>query len=199
MKILVIGATGTIGGAVAQALSAKHQVIRASRHGDVAVDIDDPAAIRRMYREVGSVDAVVAAAGYGAFGPLAQISDEDFARTLNSKMMGQVNLVRYGLDAVADGGSFTLTSGILSREPSPGSAALALVNGGLEAFAKAAALDLGPGRRINVICPGWVTETLRALKMDPAIGQDAASVSRSYVVAVEGSMTGQTLLARDYA
>ncbi len=199
MKILVIGSTGTIGKAVAEALAPKHEVLRASRKGEIKVDIDEPASIREMYARLGRLDAVVSAAGNGPYAPLAQLDDEAFALALRSKLMGQVNLVRYGIEHLNDAGSFTLTSGILSREPSPGSAALSLVNAGLEAFAKAAALELPRGIRLNVICPGWVTETLRMLKMDPSMGQDAASVAKGYLAAVEGAMNGQTLLAREYA
>ena len=95
--------------------------------------------------------------------------------------------------AVADKGSFTLTSGILSRQPMPGATAISMVNSGLEGFARGAALDLPRGTRINAVSPGWVTETLVALKMDPAGGTPAAQVARVYVKAVEGGMTGQVL------
>jgi NAD(P)-dependent dehydrogenase (short-subunit alcohol dehydrogenase family) len=108
-------------------------------------------------------------------------------------MMGQVNLVRLGADAVNDKGSFTLTSGILSRQPMPGGAAISMVNSGLEGFARGAALELPRNLRINVVAPGWVTETLVAFKMDPAPGTPAAQVAKTYVKAAEGSMTGQVL------
>jgi NAD(P)-dependent dehydrogenase (short-subunit alcohol dehydrogenase family) len=107
--------------------------------------------------------------------------------------MGQVNLVRIGAASVADGGSFTLTSGVLSHSPMPGSSAISLVNAGLEGFARAAALELPRGIRINVVSPGWVTETLVAMKMDPSAGTPAATVARAYVRAVEGSTTGKVL------
>lgn len=105
--------------------------------------------------------------------------------------MGQVNLVRFGVDALADRGSFTLTSGFLSRFPMPGSAAISLVNAGLEGFVRAAALDLPRGLRINAVAPGWVYETLVAMKRDPGTGAPAARVAQAYVKSVEGDMTGQ--------
>jgi NAD(P)-dependent dehydrogenase (short-subunit alcohol dehydrogenase family) len=194
MKILIIGATGTIGAPVTQALEARHEVIRASHsRSALKVDLADPASIKRLYATVGRVDAVVSAAGQAAFGPLLALSDADFALGLTNKLMGQVNLVRYGVEVLADGGSFTLTTGILSRQPMPGGAAISMVNAGLEGFVRAAALDLPRGFRINAVAPGWVRETLVAMKMDPSSGVPAAQVAQSYVRLVEGSMTGQIL------
>ena len=110
--------------------------------------------------------------------------------------MGQANLVRIGQRFIADGGSFTLTSGVLSQEPIKGSASISMVNAGLEGFVRAAALELPRGIRVNVVSPPWVTETLIARKMDPSRGMPAASVAQAYLVSVEGSMTGQTLNPR---
>jgi len=192
MRILIIGATGTIGTAVAQALDARHEVLRASHsRSALAVDLADPESIKRLYGKVGRVDAVVSAAGKAAFGPLLALSDEDFSLCLTNKLMGQVNLVRFGVDALADRGSFTLTSGFLSRFPTPGSAAISLVNSGLEGFVRAAALNLPRGLRINAVAPGWISETLVALKRDPSTGVPVARVAQTYVRSVEGSMTGQ--------
>jgi NAD(P)-dependent dehydrogenase (short-subunit alcohol dehydrogenase family) len=194
MKILVVGATGTIGAAVAKALEARHEVVCAGHaRGALKVDLADPASIKRLYASVGRVDAVVSAAGQAAFRPLLGLSDAEFALGLDNKLMGQVNLVRLGVERLADSGSFTLTSGILSRRPMPGGAAISMVNAGLEGFARAAALELPRGLRINVVAPGWVTETLVALKMDPGPGIPAARVAETYLSAIEGRMTGQVL------
>ena len=194
MRILVVGATGTIGRAVAAALSAGNEILPVSRQSTaITVDLADPASIREMYRSVGKLDAVVCAAGLAKFAPLAELSDADFRFCLDNKLMGQVNLVRYGFDHVADRGSFTLTSGILARTPMPGSAAISLVNAGVEGFVRAAALEAPRGIRVNVVSPPWVSETLQALKMDPAQGLPAAVVARSYVQSVTGTDTGSTL------
>jgi NAD(P)-dependent dehydrogenase (short-subunit alcohol dehydrogenase family) len=113
-----------------------------------------------MYQAVGPVDAVVSAAGLAKFGSLATLSDEDFAFCLANKLMGQFNLIRFGFDQVRDGGSFAFTSGVLARAPMVGSAAMSLINAGLEGFARAAALEAPRGIRVNVISPPWVEETL---------------------------------------
>lgn len=194
MRILLIGATGTIGRAVADALGARHELVPASRdRAHEQVDIADPSSVRQLYARVGRVDAVVCAAGEAGWGPLASLSDDDFALGLRSKLMGQVNVVRFGVDSVADGGSFTLTSGVLAHQPSPDSAAVSLVNAGVEAFAGAAALSLPRGLRVNVVSPPWVSETLKAMGQDPSGGMPAADVARSYVASVEGRATGAVI------
>lgn len=201
MKVLVVGGTGTIGKTVVEALrAAGHEVLSAERTGDgLRVDITSADSVRALFGQTGRVDAVVSCAGGAAWKPLAQLTDEDWETSLHYKLMGQVNLARFGADSVADGGSITLTSGVLAHDPMPGSAAVSLVNAGLEGFARAAALDLPRGIRINVVSPPWVTETLQAMGMDPSGGQPAAEVARAYVDAVAGSHNGQVLDARKYS
>lgn len=194
MRILVVGATGTIGRAVVDALSAGNEIISASlRSKTIKVDIADPASIQQMYRALGKLDAVICAAGQAKFAPLAQLSDADFRFCLENKLMGQVNLVRFGFGHMRDGGSFTLTTGILAQAPIPGSAAISLVNAGLEGFVRAAALEAPRKIRVNAVSPPWVTETLQALKMDTSQGLPAAIVARTYVRSVTGTDSGATL------
>jgi NAD(P)-dependent dehydrogenase (short-subunit alcohol dehydrogenase family) len=194
MRILIVGATGTIGRPLVAALQGRHELVLASRaKADEKVDISDPNSIRALYKRVGKVDAVVSASGEAKFGPLEQLTDEDFALGLNSKLMGQVNLVRYGFDSVNDGGSFTLTSGVLASEPIVGSAAISLVNAAVEGFTRAAALEAPRKIRVNVVSPPWVTETLIAFKMDLAGGMPAAEVARAFVQSVEGTQTGAVI------
>jgi len=200
MRIIVIGATGTIGKAVAEALRGKHDVVQVGHEsGDYQVDLADKGSIERLYEAVAPFDAVVSAAGLAKFGALDGLSDADFQFSLSNKLMGQVNLVRVGMAQIRDGGSFTLTSGVLSQEPTRGSSAISLVNGGLEAFARAAALEMPRGVRINVISPQWVSETLEAMGRDGDAGMPAAQVARAYVESVEGSENGEVIDARSYA
>jgi NAD(P)-dependent dehydrogenase (short-subunit alcohol dehydrogenase family) len=197
MRIIVIGATGTIGKAVVEALEGRHEVVRvAHRHGERRVDIGVKASIESLFQEIGPFDALVSAAGLAAFGPLESLTDGDFQLGLSSKLMGQVNLVRMGLKQIRDGGSFTLTSGVLAHEPTPGGSAISLVNAGVEAFVKAAALEMPRGVRVNVVSPPWVSETLAAMGRDTAGGLPAATVARAYVESVEGNGNGEVLDAR---
>jgi NAD(P)-dependent dehydrogenase (short-subunit alcohol dehydrogenase family) len=146
-----------------------------------------------MYRSLGKLNAVVSAAGQAKFAPLGQLSDADFRFCVDNKLMGQVNVVRYGLEHMEDGGSFTLTTGILAQQPMPGSAAISLVNAGLEGFVRAAALEVPRNIRVNAVSPPWVTETLQALKMDTSQGLPAAVVAQAYVRSVTGTDNGSTL------
>ena len=194
MRILIVGASGIIGQAVTAALAGRHELVLASRSkSHERVDIADEASVRGLFKRVGRVDAVVSAAGEAAWKPLSELTGEDFAFSVRSKLMGQVNLVRGGVGVVGDGGSFTLTSGILATRPTPGGSAISMVNAGVDAFARAAALELPRGIRINVVSPPWVSETLVAMGRDPSGGLPAADVARSYVESIEGTQTGAVL------
>ena len=197
MKIVVIGATGTIGSAVVKLLKQRHEVIAVSRSGgNHSADIADKA-LEKVFREIGKVDAIVCAAGNAVFKPLAALTDEDFDKCLKDKLMGQVNVVRVGAQHILPGRSITITSGLLAQEPMPGSAAISLVGAGLEGFGRAAALELLSSKvRVNVVSPPWVTETLIAFKMDSSDGLPAAEVAKAYAQSVEGDATGQVIDAR---
>jgi NAD(P)-dependent dehydrogenase (short-subunit alcohol dehydrogenase family) len=191
MKIIVIGASGTIGREVAKALAAnQHEVVGASRTGDVKVDIRSSSSIEQLFASFTDVDAVVSCAGDGAFKPLTELSDADFELCLRSKLMGQVNLARIAAQYVREGGSITLTSGILATRPTPGSAAISLVNAGLEGFVRAAGLEAPRGVRFNAVSPPWIKETLLLLGRDPAPGLAALDCAKAYLIAVEGSQQG---------
>lgn len=200
MRVCVIGGTGTIGSAVADALEDRHEVVRVGHEsGEHRVDLSSKDSVEELYGELGTLDAVVSAAGLASFGELDELTDEDFRLGLENKLMGQINVVRAGLDHVAEGGSFTLTSGVLAREPTPGSAAISPVNAGVEGFVLAAALEMPRGLRVNVVSPPWVAETLEQMGRDPSEGMPAADVARAYVESVEGSRNGEVLDARDFA
>ncbi|HBM12011.1 MAG TPA: short chain dehydrogenase, partial [Rhodospirillaceae bacterium] len=118
MKILIVGASGTLGKAAAEELGARHDIIRASRSGlDIAIDIGDAASIEAAYKKLGTVDAVISAVGNVHFGDLADMDEEKYRIGIDNKLMGQVNLVLIGRHYVSDTPSFTLTTGILSKDP----------------------------------------------------------------------------------
>lgn len=199
MRIIVVGATGTIGKAVAKLLATEHEVVKvAFRSGDYRVDMSSKESIENMFREVGPFDALACAAGVARFGSLAELSDEDFQTGLSGKLMGQVNLVRVGMNHINDNGSFTLTSGVLSHQPMPGSASISMVNAGLEGFVRAAALEMPRGIRVNVVSPPWVKETLEALGMDASGGMPAQQVAQAYWASVHGTRSGVVMNAKDF-
>jgi NAD(P)-dependent dehydrogenase (short-subunit alcohol dehydrogenase family) len=199
MKIIVIGSTGTIGAAVARALAGKHEVIGVSRKSNPAVDIDDHASIAPLFANVAKPDHVVVCCGGGAFGKkLVDLTDDDLAYSIRSKLLGQVNVIREAVKHIGDNGSITVTTGVLAQNPMPGTSAIAMINAGLEGFVRGAALDAPRGIRINAISPPWITETLIAFKMDPSIGISAADSAKAYVASIEGNATGQVLDCRRF-
>jgi len=199
MKIVVIGATGTIGAPVADALAARHEVVRVSRSGPLKADLEDAASLRRLFEQVRGVDAVVSCAGRTARRrPLAELGDEDFEVSIRGKLMGQIDLARIAMHHVREGGSITLTGGVLSREPLAGAAHISMVNAALEGFVLAASIEMPRGIRINLVSPPWISETLAALKMKEPRGIPAAACARAYVAAIEGTQQGETLDARRY-
>ena len=193
MHILLVGATGIIGNAVHEALLEHgHRVIAAGHtHGKLTVDLSNPRSIEELYTLTGSVDAVICAAGRAQFGPLDELGDDDFNLSIRNKMMGQVNLVRSGLGIVAEGGSFTLTTGGLSQNPEAGTSAVSMVGAGSEAFARGAAIDLKQRYRVNVVSPGWVAETRQQMGLDPMPGIWAKDLAKYYVYLAEGTVTGE--------
>lgn len=194
MRVIVIGATGTLGRFVVEALTKRHQVVPVSyRQCQIKVDLGDPSSIAEMYRMIGQVDAVISTAAAARSAPLAELTDEDFALSLRNKLMGQVNLVRLGFAWVTDGGSFTLTSGALALRPRVGSALKSLTNAGVEGFTRAAALEAPRGIRLNVVSPPLVAETLAAKGLDPSIGMAAATIAQAYVQSLEGTQNGMVL------
>jgi NAD(P)-dependent dehydrogenase (short-subunit alcohol dehydrogenase family) len=194
MKILIVGASGTLGQAVAAELGARHDIVRAGRSsGDVRVDIRDGASVAAMYRAVGELDAVVCAAGGSPFAPLAELTEAMLIEGVQDKLMGQVRLVQEGTAILREGGSFTLISGILTEQPIVAGACASMLDGAVEAFARAAAIELPRGIRINTVSPTMLTESVDSYApffrgFEPVTAARAAlAFSRS----VEGRQTGQ--------
>jgi NAD(P)-dependent dehydrogenase (short-subunit alcohol dehydrogenase family) len=200
MRILVVGGTGTIGAAVSAALSRNgHDVVRVGiLHGDLTVDLRHPPSIDAMYTAAaagGPIDAVVCAAGVARFGALESLTDEDIRISVENKLLGQVNLVRRGLEVVTPGGSFTLTSGDVSQKPGAGTAAASMAGAAVEAFAIAAALDVHGRFRVNVVSPAWVAESRVKAGLEPMPGIWAKDLAAYYVALVEGSESGLVVSA----
>ena len=148
-----------------------------------------------MFAKAGKVDAVVCAAGHVHFGPLPKMTEAEFRKGLDDKLMGQVNLVLAGLPHVNDGGSFTLTSGITNRDPIRGGVSAATVNGALEGFVIGTAIELPRGIRINVVSPGLLEESAKTYDgyFPGHVPVSSARVAQGFVKSVEGAITGQVI------
>lgn len=192
MKVLVVGANGLLGSAAVAALKGRHEIIEASRTGQVSVDLTEPDSIERMFDEIGTVDAILSCTGSVPFKPLAELTDKDFRSGVEDKVLGQVNLVQIGVNHVSDGGSFTLTTGVLAREPILTGAAASLANGALESFVMAAAAELPRRIRINAVSPTVLAEATGYHEFFPGFSQvPADAVGRAFVKSVDGIQTGQ--------
>lgn len=198
MRILLIGATGKLGTAVHETLAGRgHEIITVGRSGgDLRLDISDPAQVTEAYdraaERAGTLDAVVSAAGDTPFKPVAEMTAEDYAAGFRGKVLSQIELVRQGTARIAGRGSFTLITGVLARDPIPTGSAAAMANGAVEAFVRAAALDIAP-QRVNAVSPTVVTESLADYgDFFPGVKPvDLAQVAAAYVRSVEGGQTGQ--------
>ncbi len=197
MKIVIVGAAGHVGKTAVEALSARHEVIPVGKtSGDVQVDIEDIDSIRAMYRRVGKVDAVVSAIGQVHFGPVDEMSSDQFMTGINHKVLPQVNLVLAGFDYVNDGGSFTVTSGVTNRDPIRGGSCAAAANGALDGFVAGAAVDMPRGIRINAVSPE-VLESCREAYDGFFPGHHHVSneaVGLAFQKAVEGCLSGQVIV-----
>jgi len=195
MRVLVVGASGRLGRAVVEALADRHEVVEASRTSAHFVDLRNPATIAGLYSSVGSVDAVACTAGKTPYAALSELTSDQFLEGVRDKLLGQVELVRQGASYVSDGGSFTLVSGVLGFDPIRTGAVAATVNGGVDAFVRAAAIELPRGLRVNAVSATVFEEAwdhygplFPGFKPIPI-----ADAARAYVKSIEGAATGQVI------
>ncbi|WP_214317801.1 short chain dehydrogenase [Nonomuraea sediminis] len=191
MRILLVGATGTLGGSVLEVLRGRgHDVVTASRKGsDVPVDITQAGSIQEMYEQVGTVDALASCAGSVPWLPFSELSRQDVLDGIGGKVLSQVELVRQGLARVT--GSFTLITGVLARDQLRTGTVAALANGAVEAFVRAAAIELT--QRINAVSPTIFTESADHYG-DLFAGFEPVPVRQAaggYVRSIEGHQTGR--------
>lgn len=154
MKIIIVGATGTMGTHLAEAFGKEHEVVRiGSKSGDIQADITSTESLESMFQQVGEFDALISLAGPSYVGPWKNMGDKEFRKGVEGKLMGQVNLVLIGQRYIRPKGSFTLISGALTHEPVRNFANASAANGAIEAFVRAAAIELENGVRINAVSP----------------------------------------------
>lgn len=201
MRVMVIGASGKVGSAVCGALAPRHEVIRAGRSsGDLHVDIRDVASLREAFRCAGVLDAVVVAVGDATFAPLAEhhaapLDESVHCVGIQNKLMGQVNVAYCARDALNENGSITLTTGILTQEPVPGSISSSMVNGALEAFVNAASLEMPRGIRLNAVSPTVLQESIEiyADSFRGFNGVSSRDVGLAYSRCVESLIRGRVI------
>lgn len=195
MRILVIGASGTIGKQVVNEMEADSEIITASRNGaDITVDITSTDSIKSMFEEAGEIDALVNTAGAAHFAYVDELTPEQNDVAVNSKLLGQVNLVLLGLQNIRDNGSITLTTGVLMDDPLATASSSAMANGGVRAFVKSAAIEMPRGIRINGVSPSMLEEAKEKYGslfqgFEPVPGKRVGLAFRKSIM---GAQTGQS-------
>ncbi|MCL2893452.1 short chain dehydrogenase [Brenneria tiliae] len=193
MRILIIGASGAVGSAVARELGKDHHILTAGRHsGDFQVDLTSDDSVSALFANVGTLDAIVSATGNVHFGPLDGMSAEQFQIGLQDKLLGQVRIVLQGQHHLSAGGSITLTTGVLAQNPIRDGVNATTVNAALEGFILSAACELR-NIRLNGVSPTVLTESLDSYGpffpgFESAPGE---RVAKAYRRSVEGVESGR--------
>lgn len=195
MKIVIVGASGTMGTYLSKASETEHEVVRADRSSsEVQVDITSPAAIKEMYKEIGQLDALICTAGPTYVGPWKNLNEETFRVGVEGKMMGQINLVLIGQHYINPKGSFTLITGALTHEPQKNFANASAANAAIEGFVRAAAIELANGIRINAVSPTVIEASPQYFPFFPGeIPVTMQQIEFGFRKSVFGAGTGQII------
>ncbi|MDC1105095.1 short chain dehydrogenase [Prolixibacteraceae bacterium] len=195
-KIVLVGSTGVIGSKVKKLFEENYHVVTVNRtSGDFRLDMADAAAVEDMFKKIGSFDALITTSGYGKWGTIDEHSIQDYHDGLNSKLMGQVNMVVIGRKYANPGASFVVSTGILAQYPVPGGISLGMINAGLEAFVRGAALDM-ENMTINSVSPSFAKETMELMGMDSSTGVPAVEFAKLYKEAIESGKSGEIFYAK---
>ncbi|GAB4043800.1 short chain dehydrogenase [Spirosoma jeollabukense] len=195
MKIIIVGATGTMGKYLSRAFEGEHEVIKAASKGtDIQVDITSTESIDAMYGQIGAFDALICTAGPTYVGPWKKMTDKEFRRGIEGKLMGQINLVLIGQHYINPKGSFSLITGALTHEPQVNFANASAANGAVEAFVRAAAIELENGIRINAVSPTVIEDSPQYFPFFPGdIPVTMQQLEYGFRKAVLGANTGQII------
>lgn len=195
MKMIIVGASGTMGKHLTAAFKKEHEVVTAATEGcDVQVDITSTASIENMYKRVGAFDALISTAGPTYVGPWKKLTDKEFRQGVEGKMMGQINLVLIGQHYINPKGSFTLITGALSHDPQKNFANASAANGAVEGFVKAAAIELENGIRINAVSPTVIENSPQYFPFFPGdIPVTMQQLEFGFRKSVFGANTGQVI------
>jgi NAD(P)-dependent dehydrogenase (short-subunit alcohol dehydrogenase family) len=196
MRIVIVGATGTMGKYLAGAFEKEHEIIRVgSSGGDIRADITQLESIESLFEQVGNFDALISTAGPSYVGPWKSMTDKEFRKGLEGKLMGQINLVLVGQHYINPKGSFTLIAGALTTDPQRNFANAAAANGAIEAFVRAAAIELDHGIRINAVSPSVIEDSPQYFPYFPGeVPVTMRELEYSFRKSVFGAGTGQVIV-----
>lgn len=195
MKIIIVGATGTMGKHLVSVLEKEHEIIKVGfKSGDIQADIASPGSIETLFKQAGAFDALICTAGPSYVGSWKNMTDKEFRRGIDGKLMGQVNLVLIGQHYINPKGSFTLITGALTQEPVLNFANAAAANGAVEAFVRAAAIELENGVRINAVSPTVIEDSPQYFDFFPGdIPVTMKQLEYGFRKSIFGANTGQII------
>ncbi len=195
MKIIIVGATGTMGKHLTSAFEKDHEIIRVSgKGGDIQADITSTESIENLFKQVGAFDALISTAGPTYVGPWKNLNNKEFRKGVDGKMMGQINLVLIGQHYINPKGSFTLITGALTHEPQLNFANASAANGAVEGFVRAAAIELQNGIRINAVSPTVIENSPHYFPFFPGdIPVTMKELEFGFRKSVFGASTGQII------
>ena len=196
MKIVIVGASGTMGQYLSDVLEGEnHEIIRASRSSnDLQVDTTSTKSIEEMFEKIGAFDALISTAGTTFVGPWKNLNDQTFRTGIEGKMMGQINLVLIGQHYINPKGSFTLITGELTHEPQINFANASAANGAVEGFVRAAAIELQNGIRINAVSPTVIENSPQYFPYFPGeIPTTMKQLEFGFKKSLFGAVTGQII------
>jgi len=198
MKIIIVGASGTMGSYLADSFGRDHEIVRVgSKSGDILADITSPDSITKMYKQAGEFDALISTAGPTYVGPWKKMGVMEFRHGLEGKLLGQVNLVLIGQHYIKPKGSFTLITGALTHEPQINFANASAANGAVEGFVRAAAIELENGVRINAVSPTVIEHSPQYFPYFPGeIPTKMEHLEYGFRKSVFGAGTGQVIAVR---
>ena len=188
--ILVVGATGGLGAAIARRLAESGALLSLSgrstdRLAELAAELSDRVIgtssadvaipdvpdqlVRSAHASLGRLDGVVYAAGVVAFGEVVDLDDEVLDQLVLVNLLAPIRLTRAAARVLPAGGFVATLSAVVAEQPQKGMAAYSATKAGLTAFDRAVAAELRR-RQIRVI-DIRPTHTETGLASRPIAGQ----------------------------
>jgi short-subunit dehydrogenase len=176
--VLLTGATGGLGRAMAQALAERGaRLVLSSRkadaleelagslpgdgHRSAVADLDEEGAAERLAAEAGDVDVLVANAGLPASGRVESFSPEELSRAVRVNLEAPMRLARALIPGMRERGAGQLVfiSSLSGKAATPRTSVYAATKFGLRGFALALREDLwNTGIGVSVVLPGFVRD-----------------------------------------
>jgi meso-butanediol dehydrogenase / (S,S)-butanediol dehydrogenase / diacetyl reductase len=157
------------------------------------------AAAREAY---GGLDVVVANAGKGFGGAVADVEDDQWHRTLDVNLTGAFRLARAAIPSLIErgGGSIVLVSSTAALVSGMGNAAYEASKAAMLGLARSIAVGYGPdGIRANTLCPGWVETPMGDRSMQEVMAERGISLDEAYRILTQHTPLRRPATAKEIA